>query len=183
MSEVPQSAQFRVFVVASDGSGRLLGLADKIKPVLPRKSLLPLREVGKETLGSEVWRVDFGDGGDQPELLVNNSIDGVSDIVRHNAAFRSLVMPSVLRVVLTRIVLVERADPDDDGGEWWDGWFRLARAMLPQEDVPHIGIGLVEDTDVTSDALRWIGDVVGAFATDSVDAVSAYSAALSGGRA
>lgn len=76
MTDVPKTATFRVFVVAPDGSGQLLGHAPRIKPDLPLNSQLPLEE--NDNLGEEVWRVEFESEG-APVLRVNSSIPGISD--------------------------------------------------------------------------------------------------------
>ena len=174
LTDVPASAQFRVIVVDGDGSGLLLGHAPNIRPVLPRRSLLPVRE--SDELGDEVWRVDFGDGMDRPELLINPSVDGISEIVRSDEAFRSLVMPDVLRTILAHVVLVERQDPDDDEGPW-GGWFEIARALLPDEEPPRLQHQGTTDADI-ADANRWIDRVVAAFADVRLDAADAYNTAM-----
>ena len=61
MRDVPQTAQFRVMVVAGDGSGRLLGHLPSTRPVLPQKSLLPVQEGRRRStrggsLASRLWR-------------------------------------------------------------------------------------------------------------------------------
>ena len=173
MTEVPASAQFRLTVIAGDGSGRLLGACPSIKPALPLRSLLPVREADDDELGGEVWRVDFGDD-DLPELLVNREISGISEIVRTNKDFRALVMPAVLRAILTRILIDESADPDDEESAW-EGWFKLARALHPD---PNAGIPRLapDGVDTSLDVARsWIDIVVGAFARDKVSAVGVYS--------
>lgn len=173
MRDVPQSSQFRVLVVAGDGSGRLLGHLPSIRPTLPQKSLLPVREASEDEMGGEVWRVDFGDD-DLPELLLNASVTGISEIVRSDKAFRSLVMPSVLRGILTHGLIDERADPDDDESPW-EGWFRLAGTLHPDVDVPRLE-SEATDTDL-SDAQKWIEAVVRTFAKERVFAAAAYDAA------
>ncbi len=178
LTDVPESAQFRVIVVAGDGSGLLLAHAPNIRPVLPRRSLLAVRE--SEDLGDEVWRVDFGDGMDLPELLINPKVDGISEIVRGDAAFRSLVMPDVLRTILGHIVLVERADPDDGEGPW-GGWFEQARARLREAEPPRLSRDA--DASEVAAASRWIDKVVEAFADDAVDAAESYNQAVQGRRA
>ena len=171
MTEIPGSPQFRVLVVAGDGSGRLLGACPTIKPALPLRSLLPVREADDDELGGEIWRVDFGDG-DQPQLLVNSAIGGINEIVRTNKDFRALVMPAVLRVLLIHILIDERADPDDDDPTW-DGWFKLAQTVHPDSDTPRVAPN-APATDL-DEARDWIDAVVGAFARDKVSAVGVYS--------
>ena len=178
LTDVPASAQFRVMVVSGDGSGLLLGHAPSIKPVLPRRSLLPVRE--SDDLGDEVWRVDFGDGMDRPELLINRSVEEISEIVRSDESFRSLVIPDVLRTILAHVVLIERQDPDDDEGPW-GGWFEIARALLPDEEPPHLQHHGTADLDIT-DANRWIDSVVAAFADVRLDAADSYNNAMHGRR-
>ena len=179
LSEVPESAQFRVIVVAGDGSGLLLGHAPNIRPVLPRRSLLPVRR--SDELGDEVWRVDFGgDGMDPPELLVNPAVDGISEIVRGDESFRSLVMPDVLRTILAHIVLIARGDPDDSESPW-DGWFAIARALLPDEEPPSLGRHAPGDAGM-AEAKAWINRVVEKFADVRVDAAEAYNNAIHGHR-
>ena len=172
MRDVPQSSRFRVLVVAGDGSGRLLGHLPSIRPVLPQKSLLPVREVDDEELRGEVWRIDFGDD-DLPELLLNNNVGGISEIVRSDKDFRSLVMPAVLRSILVHALIDERADPDDDESGW-DGWFRLARSLQPEVEVPSLGAEVTDSR--VAEARAWIESVVGAFATERVRAAAVYSA-------
>lgn len=174
MRDVPPSSQFRVLVVANGGSGRLLGHLPSIRPVLPQKSLLPVREAGEDELGEEVWRVDFSDD-DLPELLLNSSVTGISEIVRSDKAFRSLVMPAVLRSVLTHAVIDQRADSEDDESSSWNGWFRLAERLHPDAEIPSLGHG-AEDSEVSA-AREWIEAVVRAFAKDRVFAAGAYDSA------
>ena len=168
LTEVPQSAQFKVFVVAGDGSGRLLGLSHAIKPMLPRESLIPLMPCD---LGDEVWRIEFSED-DLPELQVNSKLEMISEIVRSDGQFRSLVMPQVLRSVLNYIVLVRREDPDDDAGGWWMGWYRLARSLddseIPRLDAQAAGASVEE-------AQEWIERSVAAFAAQRVDAATVYA--------
>ena len=173
LTEVPSPAQFRVFVVANDGSGRLLGHAPRIRPVFPNRSLIPLRET--DDLGEEVWRIDFGDGGDSPELLVNSRIQGISEIVRKDPSFRALIMPEVLRTVLMQSLLVDRANPTDDETVW-SPWFRLAQQLLPDSAAPSV----IEFSGVldTAQARQWIDKVVASFATSSIGAARMYGEAL-----
>lgn len=169
LSEVPDSCQFRVAIIANDDSGRLLGLADRIRPVLPRRSLLPLREA--EDLGHEIWRVDFGDS-ERPELQVNASIPGISDLVRTDPSFRALVMPGVLRTILTHMLFVESAEPEEEDSplhEWW----RFAQRLAPSPEGGR--------PDSIEDRNGWVNEVVEAFAASSVKAVRIYREAVSKG--
>lgn len=170
LSGVPNSSQFRVAVITTDGTGRILGLADRIRPVLPRRSLLPLREV--EDLGNEVWRVSLGTGDDteRPELQVNSAIPGISDLVRTDPSFRALVMPSVLREILTHMLFIGAGEPDEEGDPLHD-WWRFAQRLAPsREEKPP---GSVEEQ------VEWINAVVDAFAGSSLKATLIYREVVS----
>lgn len=165
MTEVPSTARFRIFVVKSDDSGLLLGAADGIAPTQDASSLLPIQE---DDIGDEVWRLDFSSVG-EPLLLLNNSVDNISGIVRSDAKFRSLVMPEVLRAILLRAVVIERQDPDDDQSQW-NLWFETARSILPRREAPNLSA----DASLTQEATEWIDDVVQVFAQTRVKAAASY---------
>ena len=175
MRDVPQSSQFRVLVVAGDGSGRLLGHLPSIRPVLPQESLLPIKEVGEDRLGEEVWRVDFGDGGNSPVLLLNSTVTDINKIVRTDVPFRSLVMPAVLRGILTQALIDQHAEPEDDEDSSWNGWFLLAESLCPEAEIPSLGIQ-TQESDLNA-VKEWIEIVVRAFAKERVLAASAYDSA------
>ena len=168
LTDVPETSQFRVCVIAADDSGRLLGLADKLRPRLPVESLLPLVPAD---LGSEVWRLDYGQGDDIVVLKVNRDLPDFDLTVRTDPAFRGLVMPQVLRSVLERALLVEREDPEDPEGRW-SSWFDLARGILPEGDPPPVDREAQDDEIARAD--RWIDDVVAAFSAGSVKALKGY---------
>ena len=165
LTDVPLTPQFRLTVVAGDNSGLLLG-SGVVQPTMPRQALIALKE--NDDLGSEIWRVDFGTGSDTPELLINSRVDAASEIVRSDAAFRSLVMPQVLRNVLTHMIFVEGIDPDDDELGAWTGWIRLAQHLMPGEIPKHRG------NDDNEEIHQWIGEVTARFAESSVQALSQY---------
>lgn len=165
LRDVPETSQFRVSVIARGDSGRLLGLADKLRPRLPIESLLPLVP---EDLGGEVWRLDYGQGDDMVVLKVNRELPDFDHTIRHDAMFRGLVMPQVLRSILERALLVDREDPDDAEGRW-SPWLDLAKAILPGETPPTL------DADAQDDQIEqvdhWITSVVAAFSADKVKAL------------
>ena len=175
LTDVPMGAQFRILVVAGDESGRLLGHAPNIRPVLPVDSRLPLEE--SDQLGAQVWRVDFDGENGNPVLQVNSGIPGISEVVRSDAAFRSLVMPEVFRTILTRMVLIDQADIEDDDGPWAD-WFTIAQAYLPDAVPPApLGLGPAPIEEIES-AREWIDNVVAALAERPLDAASSYESAV-----
>lgn len=168
LTSVPGSARFKLKVVAGDRSGRLLGATKPLSPVQPRQSLIPVDPV---ELDGEVWRLSFEDDG-QPALQVNKKIAGISETIRTDAQFRSLVMPQILRSVLTQIYFVEELGPDGDDESWADGWFRLAKSLdgtVPEK--------IHNDSD-RAGVLEWVDRVVAMFSSEKVDAYNAYVRAL-----
>lgn len=168
LNDVPETCQFRVSVIAADDSGRLLGLADKLRPKLPVESLLPLVP---DDLGGEVWRLDYGQGDDIVVLKVNNDLPDFSQAVRTDPVFRGLVMPQVLRSILERALLVEREDPGEPEGRWTP-WFDLARGILPDDDPPVVGHDAQDDQ--VARAEQWIDSVVEVFSAKRVKALEGY---------
>lgn len=116
LTDMPVNPSFRVKVVAPDGSGALLAMANRVRPHREEShgSLVWLKG---EDLGKEVWRLQFAGTG-APTLLVNENIHGIGEAVRNDRAFRALVMPEVLRAMLMRALIVEGFDLDDEDGDW-----------------------------------------------------------------
>ena len=174
LKDVPETCQFKVSVIAAGDSGRLLGLADKLRPKLPVESLLPLVPAD---LGSEVWRLDYGQGDDMVVLRVNHRLPDFSEAVRKDAVFRGLVMPQVLRSILERALLVDREDPGEPEGRW-SPWFDLARRILPGREPPAVGHDAQDDQVAQADL--WIDEVVAAFSAERVKALDGYRRAWQG---
>lgn len=168
LRDVRETCQFRVSVIAADDSGLLLGLADKLRPKLPVESLLPLVPAD---LGSEVWRLDYGEGDDLVVLKVNNGLPDFSKAVRNDLVFRALVMPQVLRSILERALLIDREDPEEPEGRW-SPWFDLARRILPGRAPPAVDHDAQDDQVAHADL--WIDQVVAAFSADRVKALDGY---------
>ncbi len=166
---VPDNPLFRVKVSHPDGSGKLLAMADHIRPRVEgqRGSLIALK-VARD-LGKEVWRVDFGDGDDEPILHVNGAIQGIQQDVLRGRAFRALVMPEVLRAVLVNVLIVQEIDMGEDEGQWGP-LLDFARSL-------HRPL----DTDGDGPArMKWIDEVVRAFTQKSFKASDLYATVLGG---
>ena len=167
---MPSNPSFRVKVVAPDGSGALLAMANRIRPKREEHhgSLIWLE--ARDDLGKEVWRLEFGDGN--PTLLVNSGIAGIESTVQNNDAFRSLVMPEVLRAVLVRALIVEDEDMEDAGD-----WNELLAFVRSFHDAP-----LAADTgdDERIARMAWIDAAVAAFTQRHFKASDLYAAALRG---
>lgn len=172
---VDAAAPFRVFVVAADGSGKLLGHARNIRAKQDSESLLHLEE--SDELGAEVWRIKFHDDG-QPVLLINKNIEGISGIVTDDPSFYALVIPDVLRAILTQIVIIDPQEMDDDSGGWHIDWLNLVGKYAGGKDAPALrGIHDADD-DQIEEAREWIDEVVRNFAADVLKAAHSYADAI-----
>lgn len=131
---VPDGILFRIKVTAADGSaaGRLIAEADSIRPLMPGQleaSALPLiRHMPADSIGDELWRVDFSD--DLPMLLINSRLPiGVEQFLL-DPVCRAIFATGVMRQVLTRILIIEQNVGDDsDPDDWRQRWLRFGEGM------------------------------------------------------
>lgn len=163
LRDVPTTAQFKVSVAASDGSGRLLGVSPALKPKReeePKESLLPVEL--DDDLGNEVWRLDFGEGHERPVLKINSKIEGAGEMVAGDQVFRPLVLPEVFRGVLRQAILIQRVDLDDTAENAWSDWLKLAKLDMNGKEPP--ALDKDADPERLAEAADWIDRAVAAFA-------------------
>ena len=170
---VPDNPSFRVKVVAADGSGALLALANRVRPYRKEHhgALVWLND--RVDLGKEVWRLDFGNGN--PTLQINRAIAGIGAAVQKDGAFRGLVMPEVLRAVLVRAIIIDDADPEDEEGEWTE-MMGFVRSFYDEPLPPDSGDGDRREHD--KERMAWIDEAVKAFAWREFPASDFYAAAI-----
>jgi hypothetical protein len=105
-------------------------------------------------MGEQVWRVNWSDGW--PVLELNKAEPEIKHLLTADPRFKWLVLPEVLRTILTHI-LVEEMDEDDDSGETpgkrWLGFAEVLRPEPPPKAADR-------DADLIGD---WVNDVVSAF--------------------
>ena len=152
----PFDIRFRVKVTSvGDPHARLLAEWDRIVPETADagpESLLPVRP--DENLGEEIFKVAFDD---YPVLLVNSRLTRWKEIST-DPLFTSLVYPSALRTVLTRILLINRHFDTEDSEDWRSQWLIFAESRLGVGKMPPGGDQLtVEDWE------DWVEQVVTAF--------------------
>lgn len=149
---------FRVKVVsAGEDSGKILAEVDRLTPISSdddrdREPLLPVRLVGN--LGDQVWRVIWGGG---PVLELNKNEPECKHLLTADSRFKWLVIPEVLRSILTR-VLTEEMDDEEEPGEGGPGqrWIDFA-ASLHSEPPPS---SEARDAEIIE---KWVDEVVAAF--------------------
>jgi len=144
--------QFRLLVIASDGSGRILASAEGLKPVQDanqeRQPLLRLRETD---LGDQLWRVDLDDRNG-PWLVVNSRIPGLVSQLKSSPLVQGLVLPHALRAVLSALPSEGVEDGDEDWGNDW-------RQFLEQ-----LGLSTEPDDPTDDDSkIDWVEQAVERF--------------------
>lgn len=158
---------FRVKVTAAtENRGRLLGEADGVRPQLPGEDprpVGPLIEVDRAPLAGEVWKLEFPDSSSgMPKLVMNEQIDDWHEKARA-LSFRALVMPTVMRQILTQILLIDRdVGDEDDKNCWQQRWLRFAESLPGVLEQPG---PMDEDNELDSATVvtEWIDDAVAAF--------------------
>jgi hypothetical protein len=165
--EHPEGILFRV-KVSSEGErlGCLLGEADGIRPQLPNENQIPsipLIDVDRGPLGGEPWIVTFPDGAaGMPHLIINDRIEDWNSRAR-DPLFRSLVLPAVMRQILTQIFIIDGdLGIEDDPDDWRQRWIRFAEG-LPNIGGPPPPLDSGEDLGNRDDLTGWITDSVSAF--------------------
>lgn len=156
----PAAVLFTVKVTAAHGDHVGLLLADRDGMRIDaadadedRESLLP---VAPSNLGEDVWRLDFDSAG--PVLLFNRLIPDWRGFAAENRV-RSLVYPSVLRQVLTRILIVDDWVDLEDRDDWRTKWLIFAHSFD--------GVGDLPDAPNVADKQGWIDDAVMAFSANA----------------
>ncbi len=174
LTSMPKAPKFRIMALDPDGSRRILALADNIKPSYAgadgTKSLLHLEE---KDLDKEVWRVDFGGGNDTPIMQVNKNIPGISAVVREDGAFRALVIPETLRLILTQALIIDEFDPSDGEGDWAH-WIGFVRDFYDAE-MPVLSLN---DEQTKTDMKEWIDGAVSTFSNERFHPSDRYLAAV-----
>lgn len=152
-----EGVKFRLKVTAGGDIHKLLAEADAIPLVMPDQDesegepLLPV--MPSKDLGDEIYRVDYSD--DMPVLLINSEPGNYKDIGR-SPAFLSLAIPSVLREILVRIMVIDKRFDDDDMDDWHCRWIKFIR-QFP-------GIGEMPNTDDDmEDCMAWVNTSVAVF--------------------
>ena len=137
--------------------GRLLGVAENIRPVTTgkqtvsgRRGILPVEPC---SLGQQLWRLEFREH--DVFLLVNKDVPGLSENMRADPVFLSLIYPQVMRQILTRAI-DEGADPDEDSDRWPVLWLAFGRKLHPGHEEPPTG----DDRDAAG---NWMEEVVDSF--------------------
>lgn len=164
LTEFPGSdaVRFRVKVVDATGkNGRLLASVDGILPGKPEEkdqSKSPLLPVRSKDLGQQVWVVEYPVSTEDLPVLCMHTEAGDPRILAQQTLFKALVLPAILREVLTKIVFVDEYREMDDESDWRSRWLCFGQKLMAGGEPPPGQI----DEDETR---RWIEDVVAVFSS------------------
>lgn len=146
--------RFRVKVVDNAAKmHRIVAAADDITVSATSpdgNARIPLLEVNFRDLGDLPWRIELEANG--PVLELNNRVEGIERMARHDATFFGLVYPAAVREILTNILIIEQYETGEESDDWWSLWMRWARELT---DAP-LPIDL-------EDRRAWIEEVAAAF--------------------
>lgn len=128
----PELAFFRFKVVdESEHFGRLLANANRLIPLIDASepsSQTCIFRVNVTDTGRELWRLDLDEDG--PILEINRGVEGIKDIARIDPTFLTCVYPSLVRQVLTKILIEEHYyDPGTDYSDWRCQWLLFASRL------------------------------------------------------
>jgi hypothetical protein len=121
---------FRVKIVSADSdAGKILAEVDRLLPLSQdedsdRDPLLPVRIVGG--MGEQIWRVTWENG---PVLELTKSEPEIKHLLTADPRFKWLVLPEMLRTILTRL-LAEEMD-EDDATSPVKRWLEFATSLHP----------------------------------------------------
>jgi hypothetical protein len=138
--------KFRLLVIASDGSGRILGAAEGLRPATKgesrdRQPLLTMRETN---LGNELWRIEV-DSRTGPILCVNSAVSGLAAQIRESPLLQGLVLPHAFRIILEELGSEGEEDEDDYWGEDWRKFLvEIGVTEEPDESDPDVVTDWIE---------------------------------------
>jgi hypothetical protein len=124
--------RFRIKVV-EPGTGKLLALAQGVTPYSPdeeadrsQTSILPVRSTDLRESGV-CWKVEYGE--QDVTLLIEKGLGGKEQVVR-SPLFKGLILPNVMREILSSLVASNDWDAEaEDIFDWRSKWLRFVRLL------------------------------------------------------
>lgn len=148
---------FRVKVVdESSNMGRIIAQADNIRANNDidsgqKESILPVKYAN---IKHQIWKVEFDQDFPGPVLIFNNedNFPGIRTKMKDDPHFFSLIYPTAIRIVLSKII--EEGYLERDSDEWYSRWIQFTEDVLgvsptPSKDSPEVD--------------NWIDEVVNSF--------------------
>lgn len=158
--DAAEGIKFRVKVTSSEDDHRLLAEADKIRledeDKIDEDGYSLLNVVPKSGMGDKVYKVDFSNPDGEVDLWINKDHASYRTIVK-SKEFSTIALPSILREVLTRIIVIEGWTDDEGDSDPKCQWIQFAKIFSSDGEIP-------DPKNEKEDSLRWIDDVVAGFA-------------------
>lgn len=101
------------------------------------------------------WKVDI-EKNQQPELIINSRIPDFMEKIKSNALYRGLIIPAVMKQVLTCYLLNNDSDDTDDEDRYRKQWLELAEDYNDQRP---------DEEDSMYTKMNWLDDVITNFCT------------------
>lgn len=151
-------------LVVDGATGRKVANADNLKPddkggdqVPTGVSLLPVDN--SRSLDGPYWRLEYCEKDeegmkDAPVLLVERSTASSTDLMG-DATLRVAILPSAMREVLSRILLVDEHEYDPAGRDWRNAWLRFA-ARLVGDNPPNVAVAEHALDQARADCEAWV---------------------------
>ena len=144
---------FRVLVI--DPSGKLLGRADQLRPVIDgeispkgRTPILPFSS--NKSLGQRIWKINFA--ANRPEIWINEGISDWNAFAR-SPLFQSIAYPQIIREIAMWVI---NEDIEEDMEAYH--WVKFFRSLgYDTRDAPKPGIADDDDRN------EWLDDLTEAF--------------------
>ncbi|HOA14114.1 MAG TPA: hypothetical protein PKI57_09200 [Myxococcota bacterium] len=151
-----EGVKFRIKVVSSaDPVGLLLAEGDGISPradEVGSGSTVSLLPVVLQDISPQIWSLDFDE--QQVLLQINSTLANASALAR-DKTFIALVFPTIVRIILNRILVHEDYRDVDDLEDWRSQWLAYATGLPGVGNVPKDrGQGSLDD---------WIESAVDSF--------------------
>jgi len=162
LSDIPTTSiiRFRVKVVDETKKlGRIIRVADKIKPKNSeagsgnRMSILPIN--WSVDLDQQIFRVTFP-VNDFPMLEINSKIENRKELVKNDQVFRSLMFPSVIKEIVTKIAMTWDEFEEEDSS-WQSTWLKFIKEVL------NVNIDVEFDDGNEDEINHWVEEIVAAF--------------------
>jgi hypothetical protein len=144
----PDRVDFSV-KVSDPHDGKLLASGKNLHKLAGfESSLLPMKAVEIES----AWRLRFDDDDDEGPILVYKDSPNMEKFIRNREVFQALLMPEVLRQILT--VIAGNRSRNRGMESWEENWMKFATGLIGRGDVHNLG---------AEEVTEWIDDVVGEF--------------------
>jgi hypothetical protein len=149
--DLSRRVKYRVRVVQDQvGAGELFASIDNIRPLTDLDDQDSLIWIETNPAMDEVpWKLDFSTDEGYPIIMVNRNIPGLTERIRSDQEMQALILPGVLREVLSQCTRMEKEGGlSDQAQEIMD----FANGLFHRPDV-----------DDLEDDVAWIDDVVRIF--------------------